>query len=137
MIYSVCSTGATIYLHHCGKNTVVSVLDKAKGSHDHCPMCQDEDPGKPSPGDEGQTSHHEGCQDTDLNLDLKSETEQKQPTWIFGKMFDFSPAIVLLPWIWTWLDGSTLPVTPIPRSIEPLAVANLQDTYLLHCIFRI
>ncbi|MGO1597833.1 MAG: hypothetical protein ACTHZ1_07570 [Sphingobacterium sp.] len=135
LIYSVCSTGATIYLHHCGKNTIVSVLDKQKSSHDSCPMCVEQSQNNSESND--RRSHHDECQDVHVSLDLKAETEQPQPNWLFGKLFDLSPSIVLLPWILTHLELGTIEYTPVPPASQPLAVSDVQGTYLINCSFRI
>jgi len=135
LIYSVCSTGATIYLHHCGKNTIVSVLDKQKGSHGNCPMCVEQHHDNSESDD--RADHHDECRDVHVNLDLKSENEQPQPNWVFGKVFDLSPAIVLLPWILTHLELNAIDHTPVPPSIQPLAVRDVQGTYLINCSFQI
>ena len=135
LIYSVCSTGATIYLHHCGKNTIVSVLDKEKGSYDSCPMCADKH--RPDATPEAEFDHHNGCQDVHFQLDLKSEIEQPQPNWLFGKTFDFSPFIVYLPWIITFKETDFDTDYPVSSAAPPAAVADVQDTHLLNCTFRI
>ena len=136
LIYSVCSTGATIYLHHCGKNTIVSVLDKEKGSYDSCPMCADQHRSDATPGTEFDR-HHNGCHDVYLQLDLKSEIEQPQPNWLFGNTFDFSPFIVYLPWIITFKETGFDTYYASSSAAPPAAVADAQDTHLFNCTFRI
>ncbi|SEF42285.1 hypothetical protein [Sphingobacterium lactis] len=139
LIYSVCSTGATIYMHHCGKSTSISVLDVNKVSHDSCPLCSalhDE-----HEHTDNDISHEfcatDDCKDVKVDLDLQSEADQLHSKIMAGKFFDFTPAIVLLPWILTNFDYlfDVDHQEIIPQ--KPALYAENHAVYILNCTFRI
>ncbi len=79
-----------------------SVLEEAKVSHDSCPMCTDLHKDHEHPDDLESNSQCEDdhtCQDSKVNLELTTESDQLRSKMLFGTAFDFSPAIVLIPWI--------------------------------------
>jgi hypothetical protein len=140
LIYSVCSTGASIYMHHCGKSTLFSVLEEAKVSHDSCPMCVDMHKDHDHKDDQTSKSDCEdshSCQDSQVDLELSSESDQVRSKILFGNIFDFSPAVVLIPWILSsWeLIIEDQPQVPIP--FKPALFAENHSVYLLNCSFII
>ncbi|MGX1639088.1 hypothetical protein [Sphingobacterium sp. NPDC055431] len=140
LIYSVCSTGATIHMHHCGKSTMFSVLEESKVSHDSCPMCsnlhQDHDHADDLETN-SQCEDDHTCQDSKVNLELTTESDQLRSKMLFGSTFDFSPAIVLIPWIinhWVQIIEDK-PEEPNP--FKPSLFAESHSVYLLNCTFII
>ena len=96
LLYSVSSTGATIYLHHCGKSTQISLLKETKVTHSNCKIC--------SKFHEGHDhSTNSDCKDKDdckdRKVDLKSDKDQFQTKSSDQSSFNFTPAIVIIPWI--------------------------------------
>ena len=136
MIYSVCSTGATIYMHQCGKNTIISVLDEQLTSHDNCPMCTDH-----QRTHEEKKQHHSPCMDqdkcTDVQIELKTDIEQLQSKSIYGNLSDFSPSIVLLPWIIDYYTASIAIETPTLIPYKSSLLTDIDSIYLLNCTFII
>lgn len=135
MIYSVCSTGATIYMHQCGKNTAISLLEDQLISHDNCPMCT-----------EHQTTHqeekqHSPCLDqdncNDVQLEFKNDSEQLQSKSIFGNIFNFSPSIIVLPWIIEYFSASIENNTQTLIPYKSTLLTDIDSIFLLNCTFLI
>lgn len=135
MIYSVCSTGATIHLHHCGKSTSLSLDVESKVSHDNCPTCASLHDGHlHETGD--SCDLEDSCKDK--SIELKSDIEQLQTKNSIQQLLNFSPAIVLIPWIME--QWKSILEDPTQLSLEHLAsipMQDLQPVYLLHCNFRV
>jgi len=136
MIYSVCSTGATIYLHQCGKNTAISVLDDQLVSHENCPMCTDHQRTQ-----QEKEQHHSACEDqnscNDVQIELKNDIEQLQSKSIYGNLFNFSPSVVLLPWIIDYFETSILMETPKLIPYKSSLLTDIDSIFLLNCTFII
>ena len=136
LIYSVCSTGASIHMHHCGKSTLFSVLQDARVSHESCPMCLDINQDHENQNVQSSDSHCEDnntCTDSRVDLELSSESDQSRAKIMFGNIFDFSPSIVLIPWIintWEQIIGDQ-PHPPTP--FKPALLAENHSVYLINC----
>jgi len=136
MIYSVCSTGATIYMHQCGKSTSISVLEEVLVSHDNCPMCIDH-----------QMSHHENdqqdfpCEDQDnckdVQIELKSDIEQAQTKTFYGSLFNFIPTIVVIPWLIDYYDATIDYAIPTLIPYRSSLLTDIDPIFLLNCTFII
>lgn len=134
MIYSVCSTGATIYMHHCGKRTLISLMDEAEVTHQQCPFCVEHHHNQDHSESDGSCcSDNDMCKD--VQVELKNDTEQQQSS--YQQLFHFYPAIVVLPWISPfiaqWLEESKsqqIQATPPQWAYE-------NPVYILNCTFRI
>jgi len=134
MIYSVCSTGATIYLHHCGKHTSYSIDQYSKVSHDNCPNCLKEHDNKE------HTEDNSCCKDDqckDRQIDLKSDSEQLQTKSSLQNLISFSPAIVLIPWIMEQWKEALDDNKQSNNQIVSIPIQDLEPVYLLHCNLRI
>ncbi len=133
MIYSVCSTGATIYLHHCGKSTFLSLDQSTKVSHENCPncsKCQDK-----SSHEHGDSCKKGCCQDKELSL--KSDSEQLQSKSTFADLINFAPAVVLIPWIMEqWKIFVDDPAQEY-HSMAFIPIKDLEPVYILNCTYRI
>ena len=127
-------------MHHCGKSTSFSVLDDIKVSHDSCPMCTK--PHEDHNHDQNELANascedDHSCKDSKVDFELNSESDQLRTKMLFGSVFDFSPAIVLIPWIITsWeIMMEEQPQVPIP--LKPSLFAENHSVYLLNCTFII
>src|SRR5690606_29940936 len=133
-IYSVCSTGATVYMHHCGKRTLISVLDEEKVSHDRCPMCVEHHHNQ-----QHSDPNANCCKDKDMckdvQLELKSESEQLQSS--IQQLFNFSPAVVVIPWLLPYLEQWIEQDLKWNPHSEELQLSYTNPVYLLNCNFRI
>lgn len=140
LIYSVCSTGASIHMHHCGKSTQFSVLEEAKVSHDSCPMCIELHKGHDHSHDDDSKSLCEedhSCKDSKVDLELTTENDQTRSKMLFGSIFDFSPAIVLIPWILTQWELVLNEKPEEPQPFKPALFAENHSVYLINCSFII
>ncbi|MVZ64996.1 hypothetical protein GQF61_03975 [Sphingobacterium sp. DK4209] len=133
-IYSVCSTGATIYMHHCGKRTLISVLDEEKVSHDQCPLCTEHHHNQEhSEQNASCCENKDMCQD--VQLELKNDTDQQQSS--LQQLFSFTPAVVIIPWIISFLEQRLDQDVKWRSSAEELQFAYVDPVYILNCNFRI
>ena len=140
LIYTLTSTGATVYYHICGHNSQISlsVKDENAGS---CVFCTGED------NSSNHKSNHceqpelscdlEGSCCTDVQVELKNGEDQA----VTNLLKDFnilSPAEFIIPWIMVFhrsrFDISTYNQTSLTSLLPP---GTFPHSYLVHCNFRI
>jgi len=119
-------------MHHCGKSTLFSVLEEAKVSHDSCPMCSDTNEEHDKDKNSTCEDNH-SCKDSKVDLELTSESDQLHSKMMFGNIFDFSPAIVLIPWIITTWEQLVEEQHRVPIPFKPALLAENHSVYLLNC----
>ncbi len=132
ILYSVCSTGATIHLHHCGKNTDISLSQNSKSLHDQCPHCQDDHT-------ESFIQHDtcsEGNSCKDMQVELKSDSDQLQTKSSFDFTNQLSPIYTILHWI---ASHVFVPISlEQPSPYKHFTFHNNEDpVYLKHCVLII
>ncbi|MFZ4263386.1 hypothetical protein ACFRAE_15200 [Sphingobacterium sp. HJSM2_6] len=132
ILYSVCSTGATIHLHHCGKNTDISWSQDAKKLHDQCPHCQD--------NHAEILFQQDLCTDSssckDVQVELKSDYDQLQSKSSFDFNNPISPCFTILHWI---VRSLYVPISLEQSSNYHHYSFHIHDdpVYLKHCVLII
>ncbi len=142
MIYSLTSSGATVYYHACGQNLRVSLSEK-ESSHRTCDFCASE-----------ETAHHQHDADctlgqqelscdpkgdccTDVQVELKNSDDQLTVN-LLKDFHLLSPAEFIIPWILvfhqSWFD-TAVQAPQIPP--YQLLSTTFPDTYLVLGNFRI
>ncbi len=121
-------------MHHCGKRTLISVLDEEKVSHDQCPMCIEHHHNQEhSEKDASCCKDKDLCQD--VQIELKSESEQQQSS--IQQLFNFTPAVVVIPWLLPYLEQWLEQDLNLNTPSERTQLAYVNPVYLLNCNFRI
>jgi len=136
----VCSTSATIHMHHCGKSTLFSVFEEVKVSHDSCPMCAKSHKGhdhQDHKEENSSCSDQGNCKDSKINLELDSEIDQNTTKVMLSHAFDFSPAVVIIPWILTSWEFILAENPQIPIVLKPSILTENSSVCILNCTFRI
>ncbi|WP_149527071.1 MULTISPECIES: hypothetical protein [Sphingobacterium] len=79
------------------------------------------------------------CKDKDMckdvQLELKSESEQLQSS--IQQLFNFSPAVVVIPWLLPYLEQWIEQDLKWNPHSEELQLSYTNPVYLLNCNFRI
>ncbi len=139
MIYTLTSTGATVYYHTCGQNARVS-LSENETSHRSCAFCAKEERhhqhSKDCSSNQESCDHKSNCC-TDVQVQLKNSDEQVVSGFL--KAFHvLSPAEIVIPWIilfhQNWIEE---PKKSFSTILDIGSLSTYPDPYLLHCNFRI
>lgn len=140
LVYSLTSTGATVYYHTCGQNSQISIFEKQNNSK-ACAFCT---------GDEGSCSLEQQEQDhtdtsceldhtccTDVQVELNNGDDQAV-TNLLKDFNTLSPAEFIIPWIMVFhhaLFDAPAPNKTTLASLVP--TGTFPNTYLVNCNFRI
>ncbi|MBE8713276.1 hypothetical protein C4F49_06260 [Sphingobacterium sp. KB22] len=139
LLYSLSSTGATVYYHKCAENISVSVLENKKVSHETCNMCK----AHKHENKESESTKHTACDKDDNSCkDLQVKIEKVTDKVIQANHLDIVPYlfphISTLYWINTYnfqnlnsvLTQNSTVIQSSPINIPP-------DLCVLNNIFRI
>lgn len=140
-IYSLTSTGATVYIHSCGQNAQISIFEKQTNSAD-CTFCTGDHHSCCIEAQDMMTedilacTHEHSCC-TDVRVEL-SNGEEQALTSLFKDFDTLSPAEFIIPWIIVFhhalFDASA---SAKPAVATFAATTTFPNTYLVNCNFRI
>lgn len=140
MVYTLTSSGATVYYHECGQQSQIS-LSGENTTHQTCRFCNERE--KNHEKEQHCDDHnHQSCSIwgdccKDVQIELKNSDEQLTSFNLIKDINAFAPVEVILHWIvlHTWVETAhTYKGNSVIDSGPPL---SLPGTYLINCNFRI
>lgn len=140
LIYSLTSTGATVYYHTCGQNSHISLTVKDENAPS-CIFCTGEEK---TPSQERQHCEQPNvsCQQkdtccTDVQVELNNGDDQAV-THLLKDFNTLSPAEFIIPWIMVFHHHWSDAPAPTQTSLASLLPSGtFPNPYLVHCNFRI
>ncbi|EEI91917.1 hypothetical protein HMPREF0765_2488 [Sphingobacterium spiritivorum ATCC 33300] len=141
LIYSLTTSGAAFYFHICGNDQehIISVADKS--SHKNCPLCTKKAPSEASKKSgschtDAKPDKKHVCKDVVVDLEKASDNYYSNNNQI--KNFNlFTPSIITLLWVYNFNIFEELAIEHQIAQTNSTALVRQQDSYLLHCNFRI
>jgi len=131
--YALTCIGATVNMHRCHGNTMLTLQESAEGLHDSCPLCQKHEAQTPHACDTDAGSES-CCQD--VRIDLTKDRDEVENVQASTGLPVLSPAVIALAWILAIHPGRERNVCVFPpdgiSERSPSAPA-----YLVLCNFRI
>lgn len=141
LIYSLTTSGAAFYFHICGNDQehIISVADRS--SHKNCPLCTKKAPSEASKKSgschkDAKPDKKHVCKDVVVDLEKASDNYYSNNNQI--KNFNlFTPSIITLLWVYNFNIFEELAIEHQIAQTNSTALVRQQDSYLLHCNFRI
>lgn len=139
LLYTLSSTGATVYYHKCAENISISVLENKKVSHENCMLCK----AHQHANEESTSTTHAACDKEDNSCkDLQVKIEKVTDKVIQANHLNtipyLFPHISILYWINTYNFQNLNSV--LTQNLAPLQSSTITippDLCVLHNIFRI
>ncbi|MCL7988123.1 hypothetical protein M8998_09265 [Sphingobacterium sp. lm-10] len=139
-IYTLTSTGATVYYHTCGQNSQISLSIKKENVRS-CIFCSGEEKPSSQERQHCEQSDHSCEQKDSCCTDVEVELNNGDNQAVTNLLKDFntlSPAEFIIPWIMvfhhSWLEVPETAQTSF-SSLTPSG--TFPNPYLVHCNFRI